>query len=123
MGDRRSNAPALLARIRQSLHNSLICEVPLGSRRREHPLTALEELAGGLVAGEVWAVGTIGLLGLRLLRIALLNDRPESSLFWAPIRLIGLFRVRKIVRPHAKPTFQAVLRRTRPIVLRPIEVL
>ena len=25
---------------------SLICEVPLGSRRREHPLTALEELAG-----------------------------------------------------------------------------
>ena len=49
-GDKRSNAQALLARIRQNSHNSLIiCEVPLGSRRREHPLTALEELAGSMV--------------------------------------------------------------------------
>ena len=47
-GDRRFNAPAVLARIHCSYRNSLICEVPLGSRRREHPLTALEELAGGL---------------------------------------------------------------------------
>ena len=50
LGDRRFNAPAVLARIHCSYRNSLICEVPLGSRRREHPLTALEELAGWVAA-------------------------------------------------------------------------
>ena len=42
-GDKRSNAPALLARIRQSLQNSLICEVPL----RFAPSRAPAHRAGG----------------------------------------------------------------------------